>query len=69
MRFLRPGRWRSAALLGVIAAPLLAACAARQPPANAAQAAPPAARWTQDTLIQPNQLLPNGLRPLRYFAW
>ena len=29
----------------------------------------PQPRWSEDKMIQPNQLLPNGLRPLRYFYW
>jgi hypothetical protein len=35
--------------------------------AEASNAAPK--RWNEDNLIQQNQLLPNGLRPLRYFYW
>lgn len=57
-------------LLGLGLAGFVGACATA-PPANddAVAAASPQQRWTPDHLIQQNQLLPNGLRPLRYFYW
>lgn len=49
---------------------LVGACATARPGAdNSVASATPQQRWDPDNLIQRNQLLPNGLRPLRYFYW
>ena len=45
-------------------------CAAGTPSSTEAQVSnAQSTRWSEDNLVQPNQLLPNGLRPLRYFYW
>jgi hypothetical protein len=63
-----------AALLAAGVAGILGACAQNPPGSGATTAAAVAAttqgqRWREDKPIQPNGLLPNGLRPLRYFYW
>ena len=48
----------------------LAGCAAATPaPDNTVASAAPQQRWNPDAPIQQNNLLPNGLRPFRYFYW
>lgn len=48
----------------------LAGCASATPAGdNAIATAAPQQRWNPDAPIQQNNLLPNGLRPLRYFYW
>jgi hypothetical protein len=56
------------AALGLAGVYMLTACAAPNGTATAATGTP-SEQWTEDTLIQPNGLLPNGLRPFRYFYW
>lgn len=63
-----PSRWLALAVLGGAIA--FGGCASGTPSgadSEASNAAPK--RWNEDNLIQQNQLLPNGLRPLRYFYW
>lgn len=56
------------AAAGFVAA--LSACATGTSNGDNTQASNvPAKRWNEDNLIQQNQLLPNGLRLLRYFYW
>jgi hypothetical protein len=48
----------------------LAGCAAATPGSdNTVASAAPQQRWNPDAPIQQNNLLPNGLRPFRYFYW
>ena len=70
MQVTRAGPWRLLALAVLGGAIALGGCAAENPNVGDSQgsnAAPK--RWSEDNLVQPNELLPNGLRPLRYFYW
>ena len=63
-----PSRLLALAVLGGAIA--LGGCTAATPSGGDTEASTAAPkRWNEDNLIQPNQLLPNGLRPLRYFYW
>jgi hypothetical protein len=70
MRIAEPGRSLALALIALGVAATLSACAtATQGAGPAAGATVPPDRWSESHIIQQNQLLPNGLRPLRYFYW
>lgn len=70
MRSGRSGRTCLLVLAAGMVVTALSACATAVPAGDNTQASNvPAKRWSEDNLIQPNQLLPNGLRPLRYFYW
>lgn len=57
-------------LLTAVSVAALGACStAPATRGEVAASAAPQQRWSEDKLIQQNQLLPNGLRPLRYFYW
>ena len=64
-----PPCWLALVVLGGVIA--LGGCTAAAPSGSGdtevSNAAPK--RWNENNLIQQNQLLPNGLRPLRYFYW
>lgn len=70
MQVSRSGRSCLLAMAAVIVAMALNACASGTSGSADAQASNvQPKRWNENNLIQPNQLLPNGLRPLRYFYW
>jgi hypothetical protein len=70
MRVTISGRSCLLTLAAAAIAAALSACATATPNGDNTQASNiPAKRWNEDNLIQQNQLLPNGLRPLRYFYW
>ena len=70
-RWLRPLAVLALGLTGVAGgcATAPAPATATAPNDNAVASVNPQQRWSPDHLIQQNQLLPNGLRPFRYFYW
>jgi hypothetical protein len=65
---LRFSRFRRLPLLALLTLGLAGCASATSGGDNTSASAAPQ-RWNQDRLIQQNQLLPNGLRPFRYFYW